>query len=45
MINPLIDVKRGIRILKYFKVTMGLQKVDSLGEDLLVLLMFFYYIF
>lgn len=36
MINLLTDVKRGMRILKYCKVTIGLQKTDCLSEDLLM---------
>jgi len=36
MINLLINVKRGMRILKYFNVTVGLQKTDCLSEDLLL---------
>lgn len=36
MINLLIEVKRGMRILKYFKVTIGLQKTNCLSEDLLI---------
>lgn len=31
-----MDVKRGMRMLKYFKVTIGLQKTNCLSEDLLM---------
>lgn len=37
MIDLLIDVKRTMRILKVFKVTIGLQKTNCLSEYLLML--------
>lgn len=37
MKNPLIDVGRGVKIRKYLKIAVGLQKPDSFCKDVLLL--------